>query len=373
MKMKVLQVVSAMDDGGAQTLIKDYAYLLDKDKYEVKIVVIQNIVNSANYKLVSELGITVIPVFRRYNVVSRIARKTIGNKYVPYKLLQIINQENPSIIHIHLPILKYFAPISKYLVGINLFYTCHNLPSIMFYGKHIEEYRAANKLIKENDLTIIALHEEMKNELSKMFCTKRIKVIHNGVDFVRFKQLNEKSHSLRTELGIPENALVIGHIGRFTEQKNHKFLITIFEEVLRRKCDSYLVLIGDGKLKPVIKRNVSELGIDSQVIFLNNRTDIPELLHIMDVFVFPSSYEGLSVTLVEAQTAGVRCIVSDRVNRETILSAETISVSLNSSVDEWIRPILDTSIKNNVFGEISDFNMKNEIKRVESLYLGKKS
>lgn len=365
---KVLEVVTAMADGGAETLVKDYACLIDKQHFDVKILCIYNLSNTANAIRIKDNQIDVLSIFKDHGIISRLKRKLIGNYFIPFKLKEFILREKPDAIHIHLSLLKYFVGIIDALEGINLFFTCHSVPSRVFGGQNIEEFYAAQKLIKERGLRLIALHEEMAQELNEMFGISNTIIIKNGVDFRRFRCVRQKKDELRSLLNIPRDALVLGHIGRFIASKNQMFLLDIFNEIIKKHSNSFLLLIGWGDMKKDIIEKIHKLGLEENVIILSHRTDIPELLKVMDVFVFPSLYEGLSVTLVEAQVVGLKCVVSDGINKESILSSQTIIVSLESSVKNWVDAILDKNIVNDKYGNIEEFDLNLEMRKLEKLY-----
>ena len=135
----------------------------------------------------------------------------------------------------------------------------------------------------------------------------------------------------------------MGHIGRFNKQKNHEFLIEVFKALHDKHPNSLLVMVGNGHLRPSIEKKVDQLGLSSCVRFLGIREDISDIMQGMDLFLFPSLFEGLPVVLVEAQAAGLRCIVSDTITSETDVSGRLEFVSLKESPDEWADKILSTS------------------------------
>lgn len=366
--IKVIEVITSLSDGGAETLVKDYVTLLDKNKFSAKVLVVQNVTDTANQKRVLESHTEIISVFRKYNIISRLLRLCIGYFMIPYKIRRMIETEKPDVIHVHLPMLHYVASVGKQLDGIKLLYTCHNLPSRMFGTDDDCENRAAKQLIKNNNLQIIALHEEMGNEINVLLNIDNTVVLRNGIDFSKFRNVPETKEDIRQTIGISQDAYVVGHVGRFATQKNHAFLIDVFDEIRKRKENAHLLLIGTGRLVGDIQKKVKDTGLKERVHFLSNRTDIPQLLKAMDVFVFPSLFEGLSVTMVEAQVAGVRCIASDRINRETVLSPRTILVSLEASPAEWAGIALDETRENTQYGDIELFDMNKEIERLEMLY-----
>ena len=171
-------------------------------------------------------------------------------------------------------------------------------------------------------------------------------------------------------LGIGEHAFVVGHVGRFFAPKNHEFLIDVFYQLQKRLQSAFLLLIGAGPLEETIKEKINSLGLDTKVLILSHRTDIPHLLKTMDVFVFPSKYEGFPVTLVEAQVAGLRCIVSDKISHESFLCDTVIPLSIDESPNMWCNTILDETIKGVSYGNLGDYDMNKEIKRLENFYSG---
>ena len=131
-----------------------------------------------------------------------------------------------------------------------------------------------------------------------------------------------------------------------------------------------MLLVGSGELQEEIAQTISQQQLDGRVTILSHRTDIPELLHAMDVMVFPSFYEGLSVTLVEAQATGLKCVVSDSINPANYLSKTTIPASLSASPELWADIALDECARNDSYGNIEDYDMSREIHRLERLYQG---
>src|SRR5699024_2214982 len=125
--------------------------------------------------------------------------------------------------------------------------------------------------------------------------------------------------------------LVIGHVGRFNFSKNHDFLIDIFYEIQRINENSVLLLVGVGDLEQSIKEKVDKEGLSQKVMFLGKRSDVNDLMQAMDIFIFPSNYEGLPVTLVEAQAAGLPIIKSDHVSNQCKITPYIYTLSLNSS------------------------------------------
>ncbi|MCS7461026.1 glycosyltransferase family 1 protein [Paenibacillus doosanensis] len=169
-----------------------------------------------------------------------------------------------------------------------------------------------------------------------------ITVLNNAVHVEQFQFDASVRDRIRGELQAG-GKLVIGHIGRFNKQKNHGYLLDIFQEVHRQRPDSMLVMAGDGYLRPAIERKAAELGLSQAVRFLGVREDVADLMQGMDCFLFPSLFEGLPVVMVEAQAAGLRCFASDAITRDTDVTGRVQFLSLKASPEAWASRILASS------------------------------
>lgn len=364
---KVMQFTTAMSDGGAETLIKDYALMLNKDEYEVVVLTIYNVTNTANSKRLKENGVRTVSVFNSHNLFTRAFRTLFGSIYIPYKLKKIIEKEQPNCIHSHLDVLKYVDMLKENLEGVSLLYTCHSVPSRLL-PEGSAEWKAAKSLIAHNQMQMIALHPQMANELNATFGIENTQIVNNGVNFRIFRNIEKTKDDIRKELEISSDAFVVGHVGRFSQPKNHLFLLDIFKEITQRCDKAFLLLIGSGELENQICEKIKSLELQKKVLILSHRTDIPELLNAMDIFLFPSLVEGLPVTMVEAQAVGLRCVVSEAIDENAILLPTTVVRSLKDSVQSWADAVLDNTLTNDKYGNIEDYNMETAIKKLESLY-----
>jgi glycosyltransferase involved in cell wall biosynthesis len=174
----------------------------------------------------------------------------------------------------------------------------------------------------------------------------RWRTLYCGVDLAPFYAPIENAN-IRAQLGIPAEAIVVGHVGRFESQKNHQFVIEIAAELAKLEPNMRLVLIGVGSLRTSIEAKVIQMGLSEKVIFLGTRPDVPELMRgLMDVFLFPSRYEGLGLVLVEAQAAGLPCIFSDVVPLEADLVKPLLyRLSLTQPASDWAKVVLATRNK----------------------------
>ena len=163
--------------------------------------------------------------------------------------------------------------------------------------------------------------------------------IPNGIDLISFAYRPEIRSKIRKELNLSGNDTVFLHVGRFARQKNHEFLIRIFAQYHAKHPDSRLILAGDGELMPDVRKQVFDAGLSESVVFLGLYSNMKDLYSAADVFLFPSLYEGLPISLVEAQAAGLPCFASDTIDREAILTGETFYLSLESEPQVWAEKI----------------------------------
>ena len=173
-----------------------------------------------------------------------------------------------------------------------------------------------------------------------MFRGAPFQIVNNAIDAKKYRYDPVHVKQIREELGIPACCFVIGHVGRFAPQKNHEFLTDIFAEVQKSQADTRLLLVGDGNLRSEIESKVHSLGLSEKVFFTGVRSDVPELLQAMDVFVFPSLYEGLPVTMIEAQAAGLPCFISDKVPLECKITDLVTQIPLQAPTEQWTGQIL---------------------------------
>ena len=172
-----------------------------------------------------------------------------------------------------------------------------------------------------------------------MFGTKDVHILPNAIDIERYAFNLLIRNQTKKALGL-DDAFVIGHVGRFSAVKNHSFLTDVFVQIKRQEPNSKLLLVGAGSEMQAVQQKVKALGLGADVIFTGVRNDVANLMQAMDVFVFPSLYEGLGIVLIEAQAAGLPCVVSDTIPREAYLTDLITAEKLSSSVEKWAEKIL---------------------------------
>lgn len=164
-------------------------------------------------------------------------------------------------------------------------------------------------------------------------------IIKNGVESERFIFSEERRQLIRKKLNLGDDVLVLGHVGRFHVQKNHAFLIEVFGRTVKSFPEARLILVGDGPLRQQMEGLAVRRGVRDKVLFLGVRDDIPDLLTAFDLMLFPSFHEGLPVTIIEAQAAGLPCILSEHITQEVDLGTELIRYARLGDVEEWLTKI----------------------------------
>ena len=206
--------------------------------------------------------------------------------------------------------------------------------------------------------------------------TQRCTVIHSGRDFSRFVPEMIRGEARRS-LGLPLDALVVGHVGRFHWRKNHRWIIEVADLLFRQEPRSRLILVGDGADEEAIRVRVVELGIADRVLFAGARDDVPRLMkNVMDVFLFPSHHEGLGVAVVEAQAAGLPCVIAEHLPSEIDVVPGLIQrLSLSATAEDWaaavLRGVRDAKVdpKEAMSKVLStDFNIERSVDKVAQVY-----
>lgn len=360
---RVLNVVTKMDAAGIETLLMNFYRNIDRSKvqfdflthrseegfYDAEILhlggKIYNVppINPLNHNNYINALDTFFRVHKEYKIVhSHI------NTYSMYPLRAAMKAGIPvRIAHSHIANvpLDLKTPFRLYTKFKLKDYSTHNFACSEMAGKWLFGNRA---IYKDN-----------------------FKVINNSIDASKYQYNETIDKRIRGQMGLNGN-FVIGHIGRFNKQKNHFFLIEVFKEIHKRKPNAMLVLIGEGELKGAIEKKVEELNLTNNVLFAGVRSNVYELLQAMDIFIFPSLYEGLGIVAVEAQAAGVPCLVSDEVPKEAFLTDLIKSKSLSSGAIEWAEDAIKLGDykKQNTLLEIMNagFDILEQSKELETFY-----
>lgn len=368
MQKKVLQLIHGFTMGGAETLVKEYCLKLNKEKYDVSVLSFFKY-HTPYESLLEEAGIKIIYI---NDIQDRLNGSKISNAMDVLKrymfIRKYIQKEQPDILHTHLAVNSYVA-FAKPKKRTKIFHTVHNEPQRLWrksFSRQLDFY-AAKKLIKNYQMKFITLHDAMRKEVNELFEVDNSVVLNNGIDFSRFETALPKEQ-VRSREGIPADAYVIGHVGRFNQQKNHKFLADVFSEISKKNDKAFLLLVGNGSLQKGTEEQLKQLGLENKYKILSNRTDIPDLMNAMDKFVFPSKYEGLGIVLIEAQKIGLECVISDKVPDAAVVSNLVKKLPLELSAGKWAEAVLKSDVEEAEYFGIESWDMKQVVLELEEIY-----
>lgn len=365
-QIRVAQIMGKWVGGGVEAVVMNYYKNMDHSKIQFDFIFDDDSVD--------------IPVDEIESLGGKVILIPPYQKVLSYQkeLIRVLKEGKYKIVHSHINTLSIFPLFAAKIAGVKVRIAhSHSTTNKKEWKKNLikQVLRPFSKLF--------ATHYMCCSELAgrwlfgnKAYDQGKVYLLNNAIDLDKFKFDKKIRKSKRKELGIKDDTLVIGHIGRFVEQKNHRFLIDIFNEVHKKNENSVLLLAGQGPLIEEIKQKTDGLGLNESVIFLGQRNDANELYQVFDVFLLPSLYEGLPVVGVEAQASGLLCFLSSDMTKETKVLTSTTIMSLEDSSKKWASNILKKYSKYdriNTIDEVSSngFNIKEEAIRLEKFYIQK--
>lgn len=335
--LKVLFFIDRLRLGGIQALAKDILAHNDRNRMVIDML---NLDDGIEYPLKKELTDMGITVYQLKNIWLR----TPLDFFSYWKAVDEFfkNHHDYDVVHVHSGSKNYY--ILKAAKRWNIPVRVAHAHNTGFQSKNPISILLGNFLkipMKKNATHLVGCSKMACEWLFGKGCVERgeARVILNAIDCKLFIYNEAVRQEVRKELHL-ENQFVLGHVGRFENQKNHTFLLDIFAEVVKMKPESRLVLVGIGSLMEAMKAKASALGLADKVIFLGFRSDRERIMQAMDSFVFPSLYEGLSVVLIEAQASGMPVFVSDSTTTEVSYSPYIKFLSLKQSAQEWAEEIV---------------------------------
>lgn len=334
--VRVLQVFTILNRGGAESMIMNYYRNIDRSKVQFDFLVHRPERGAFEDEIESMGG----KVYRMPQI-----NPLFPHKY--YKELdKFLKVHNYKVIHSHINTFSSFPlkVAKKNKIPCRIAHAHTTTPPISFelFRKRPEEtFKIIFKEIQKVKAKKYATHLMAcgKDAGSWLFDKMNFDVLPNSIDTAHYIYNKQKSLSIKKDFNL-ENNLIIGHVGNFSHVKNHSFILDVFRTLKKRRKDSKLVLIGDGRLKNEVENKAKLLELYNDISFLGIRDDVPDLLQIMDVFLFPSFYEGLPVTLIEAQTSGLKIFASDTITDEVAFTDDISFLSLNKSAEYWAEEIL---------------------------------
>ena len=366
--IKVVHFIHGLNMGGAETLVKNYALLLDRARFQVTVLCYEHC-GSPYEDVLRQNNIDVIyvcdemPLYTKQGIIAKMV-----NHYQRYWLIRReLRKLKPDIVHFHLRLSNYirFAGLDR---NVRLFYTQHYDTS--FWEKdYPDDIKNLKWLMKRYQVQPIALNKAMKASMDRILQTDQTRILNNGVDMSEFQKALDRN-AKRNELDVPQDAFVSAHVGRFDPIKNHEFLVKVFQQIKQKKPEAFLLMVGRGETEEKVRNQLEGAGLAGSYRILHDRTDVAEILRACDAAVFPSFSEGLPLSLIEMQAAGLHCIASTGVQKDACISNRLSFLSLEQSADVWADTLLEMAAsKNSIqYDGLEEWDIRYNVKQLEKMY-----
>ncbi len=327
--IRILQVFGIMDYGGAESMIMSLYRHIDRTKIQFDFIVHTKEVGAFDNEIHS-LGGTIFhfPRFKGKNICTVLK---CWNKF-------FVEHPNYRIMHSHV---RSYASLYLYIAkraGLKVIIHSHstsNGKGLLAFVKGLLQY----PLRFQADYLMSCSRKAGEWLYGSRKCNENnFILLPNSIELSKYKYNEEVSKRLRSKLNI-ENCFVYGHVGRFHEAKNHIFMIELFKRISVYKEDAVLLLIGDGRLKKQIVDIVEKENLQNKVIFTGTRRDVPDLMQVMDAFIFPSLWEGLPVTVIEAQASGLQCFISKNITSEVEITPLVHRIDI-TNIEQCVKELL---------------------------------
>lgn len=337
--MKILHIpTGGLFSDGILNCITDYMKEMDKTTFDIRVLA-TNIPDKETIKKIELSGCKIFSIpYRKKNLI----------KYF-FLLYSYIKREKIDIVHIHgssalMSVELVAARIAKCKVRIA---HSHNTTC---------SHQLVDKFLRPIFNKTYTVAFACGQDAGKwLFNNHKFTIIPNGRDIKKYEFNPNNRINYRNKLNIPSNALVVGHVGRFNIQKNHEYLIRIFEELFKNNKNCYLVLVGTGNTAEKIKNQVKNSFVRNNVIFTGVIDNVEDYLSAFDVMLLPSLFEGLPTVVIEWQIAGLPCLVSDLVTTECAITKLVKFMSITESPSIWAREIESISLKDREKNKLSLF------------------
>lgn len=361
--IRVLHSVSNMDRAGIETMLMNYYRHIDKNKIQFDFLCNKSKPGAYDDEIKLLGG----------NIFHSPGLNPL--KFFKYeKFMCNLFNENPDIkiMHSHNGELAYQSLLGAYKKGIKT-RICHA------HNTKIEpNLKKPLKLLYKTQLKKVANHywgcgvDAVRFYFGdKVIKENKFMVLHNAIDVDKFIYNEEKRKELREKMNL-QNKFVIGHVGRFMEQKNHDFILDMFKLVVKKEPNAVLLLLGDGELQEKMKKKASNLGIENAIRFMGNINNVNDMYQVMDTFILPSLFEGLPVVGIEAQAAGLKCFFSKNITTEVKITDNVKYISLDK-IEDWCDSIMENKEyqRGNMREMVikSGYSIQDEAKKLERLYL----
>lgn len=354
--MRVLQVITGLGSGGAESFLMSMYRNMDHQKVQFDFLV-----RSRENFYKEELERSGSKVYYTTPFPPHYLKNL-------FEVSKILRENNYSVVHVHANALLYMTALEE---AKRLGIPCrimHSHSSSTCSKKYLPIHFFNKKRIEK-----LATHKFACSELAgKWMFNGGFQVINNAIDLERFRYSEESRNCVRNELGISANTFVMGHVGRFWQVKNHSFLLDIFAEIVKTKPASMLVLVGTGDLVEAVQQKASSLGIEDKVLLLGERKDVNKILSALDAFVFPSLCEGLPIAAIEAQANGLFFVCSENVTGEVIIADNAYRLPLEKGPEYWAKYILSADLSrydNTKAIQAAGYDIRVEANKLQEFYL----
>lgn len=361
--IRIAQIIGKWVGGGVEAVVMNYYRFIDHKKIQFDFICDEDSTNIP-YEEIERLGGKVI-LIPKYQQIFKYHKE----------LKKVLKEGNYKIVHSHINALSVFSLFAAKSAKIPIRIAhSHSTTNKKEWKKNfIKQILVPFSKIFATHYFACTEHAAKWLFGNKTFNKGEVFVLNNAIDLKRFEYDENIRKRKRKELNIAEDTLVIGNIGRFVQQKNHKFLIEIFKEIYNKNNNSILLLVGQGPLEDEIKNKVELLGLKNNVKFLGQRLDVDELYQAFDTFLLPSLYEGLGMVYVEAQAAGLYAFASTEVPEIAKVTENMKFISLEELPEKWAEILLnDYNVKNRKGFKASianhGFDIEVEVKKLEDKY-----
>ena len=362
--IRIAQIMGKWLGGGVEAVVMNYYRHINRNKIQFDFIC-DNDSTNIPYEEIESLGgkVILIPPYQKVFEYQK-------------QLKKVLTEGKYQIVHSHINALSVFPLKAAKEVGVEVRIAhSHSTTNKVEWKKNMVK-NLLKPFSKVYPTHYFACTEHAGRWLfgDKKFEKGEVFILNNAIDVSKFKYNPEIRTLKRAELGIEEDTLVIGHIGRFVQQKNHHFVIDVFNEVYKKNKKSLLVLIGQGPLVDEIKNKVRELNLVDAVRFLGQQDDVHEWYQAFDSFLFPSLYEGLGIVAIEAQCAGCYCLASTEVPQVAKVTKNLEFVNLNQAPKDWANYLLQPGVAVKVQKcelEVAEkgYDIKKEVTKIERFYL----
>ena len=359
--IRIAQVIGKLKNGGVESVIYNYYRNIDHNKFQFDFYIDEDSDFEFPQRFIDMgAGCFIIPPYQKpFSYMSELIKDFKENKY--------------DIVHVNMNTLSVFSLCAAWIAGVPVRIN-HNHSTA---GKGEAKRNLMKYILKPfskifaTDFMACSEHAGRWLFGNHFFDKGNVTVLNNAIDFEKFQFNSDERTKLRQELGI-DDYFVIGHIGRFMQQKNHTFLVDIFNEVHKINPKTFLMLIGDGELRNEIMHKVESLGLSEYTMFVGATSDVAKYYQAMDILCFPSLYEGLGMVAIEEQACNLPVVASTEVPGDIKITPYVEFIPLDRSAEFWAKKIIESKLPNRSKTQVNllncSFDIKTECKKLENFY-----